>query len=208
MGWWHHCWVTGPLRPDHGSGPHPHRSWLHLLSVDPQFLPPAGGLARAREQLLAHRLAVEGGDDGLHPGPEFARWLTRAGPAALPMATSVTRGEVRLEAGVWRCYPDPGPEGFDSDPVTRYLAPCRSCGELLDFFTLRFPYPDPFAISCPQCDAKARVLELHWTPKLAIGRMEITFGDLDCRPSLRQHPVFRQLELALGTTLRETHVSL
>lgn len=208
MGWWHHGWVTGLLRPDHGSGPHPHRSWLHLLAVVPGFLPPLEGMSQARELLVRHRLAVVAGDGELRPGADFARWLTRAGATALPLATGGQRGEVRLEAGVWRCYPDPGANGFDSDPVNRYSSNCPSCGGSLDFFTLRFPHQDPFTCSCPNCDATPQVLELEWEPNLAVGRMEITFGDLDCRPSLRQHPVFPELEAALRTPLWETHVSL
>jgi hypothetical protein len=38
--------------------------------------------------------------------------------------------------------------------------------------------------------------------------MEITFGDLEGRPSLRPLPVFAELEGAAGTPLREVHVTL
>jgi hypothetical protein len=113
-----------------------------------------------------------------------------------------------VEAGVWRCYPDPGPEGFDTDPVRSYRANCPACGTEVDFFALRFPFLDPLLGACPGCDAELSLLELSWAPQLPMGRMEITFGDLVGRPSLRPQPVFAELEAAAGTPLREAHVTL
>jgi hypothetical protein len=113
-----------------------------------------------------------------------------------------------VDVGILRFYPDPGPEGFDSVPLRSYRAPCPSCGSDLDLFSLRFPHPDPHTASCPTCGGSVSLLAVSFTPELPRARMEITFGDLDHRPSLRPHPVFGRLEQALGLRLREVHVSL
>jgi hypothetical protein len=194
-------------RPDHGHGPHPHRSWLHLLAQDPSFQPTEAQLERVRTVLQSSGLAVADAGD-LFPGPNFASLLGGSGGMRpLPMAGR-QRGEVRVEAGVWRCYPDPGPEGFDTDPVRSYLAVCPACGTEANFFALRFPFLDPLLGACPGCEAELSLLELSWAPEIPMGRMEITFGDLVGRPSLRPHPVFAELEAAAGTALHEAHVTL
>ncbi len=198
--------VAAP-RPDGGLGPHPHRSWLHLLPQDPDQPPPPDAEARARQILVEERLATPGPEGSLLPGPEFPGALGAA-PGGLPMAGARPRGEVRVEAGVLRFYPDPGPDGFDSVPLRAYQAPCPRCGSDLDLFSLRFPHPDPHTASCPACGSSVSLLEVRFTPELPRAWMEITFGDLDRRPSLRPHPVFGRLERALGFRLREVHVSL
>ena len=197
---------TGP-RPDGGQRPHPHRSWLHLLPQDPDQPLPEGVERRAQEVLLATGMAQLGPDGGLLPGPEFRRALGGA-RGELPLAGVAPRGEVRVEAGVLRFYPDPGPQGFDTVPLHSYLAPCPRCGAELELFLLRFPHPDPHSTTCPGCQATLSLLELEFTPELPRARLEITFGDLDQRPSLRHHPVFPRLERDLGLALREVHVSL
>lgn len=197
------------MRPDHGHGPHPHRSWLHLLAAEPGFQPTLGDLGRAREVLVAHGLAVATADGELLPGPEFARVLgSGPSPSSLPMLGARQRGEVRVEAGVWRCYPDPGPEGFNTVPLRGYTASCPGCGAAQEFFALRFPFADPMLGACADCGAELPLLLLPWSPELPTGRMEITFGDLEGRPSLRSAAVFRELEETLGTGLREVHVTL
>ena len=199
-------------RPDQGHGPHPHRSWLHLLAADPAFLPAPTALAEVASALIRHGLAVADPEGELLPGPEFARLLGAGrSPRALPMlgaAAARPRGEVRVEAGVWRCYPDPGPEGFNSSPLRGYSAPCPGCGTAAEFFALRFPFADPLLGACPGCGGALPLLQLPWFPELPMGRMEITFGDLEGRPSLRSEPVFGALEELLGTALREAHVTL
>ena len=194
-------------RPDGGLGPHPHRSWLHLLPQDPDHPLAPDAESRARQVLVEEGMALPGPDGSLLPGPEFAMALGVA-PRGLPMAAAPPRGEVRVESGVLRFYPDPGPEGFDSVPLRSYRAACPSCGNELDLFSLRFPHPDPHTARCPGCEAAVSLLELRFTPELPRSWMEITFGDLDHRPSLRPRPVFRRLEQALGLRLREVHVSL
>ena len=62
----------------------------------------------ARQVLVEERLAVPGPEDSLLPGAEFASALG-ARPRGLPMAGTPARGEVRVESGVLRFYPDPGP---------------------------------------------------------------------------------------------------
>ena len=194
-------------RPDGGLGPHPHRSWLHLLPQDPDQRPVPDADSRARQILVEEGLAVLGPEGSLLPGAEFASALG-ARPGGLPMAGMPLRGEVRVESGVLRFYPDPGPEGFDSMPLRSYRAPCPNCGSELDLFSLRFPHPDPHTASCPACGAAVSLLAVEFTPELPRAWMEITFGDLDHRPTLRPHPVFSRLERALGFRLREVHVSL
>ncbi len=198
--------VSAP-RPDGGLGPHPHRSWLHLLPQDPDRQPAPDAESRARQVLVEEGMALPGPDDSLLPGPEFAGALGIPS-RGLPMAGTPPRGEVRVESGVLRFYPDPGPDGFDSVPPRSYLAPCPRCGSDLDLFSLRFPHPDPHTASCPACRAGVSLLEVEFTPELPRAWMEITFGDLDHRPSLRPHPVYGRLERALGFRLREVHVSL
>jgi hypothetical protein len=119
-----------------------------------------------------------------------------------------SRGEVRLEAGVLRCYPDPGPEGFDTEPLHSYREACPSCGAELEFFGLRFPTPDPMQAACPGCGEALDVSSLGWSPALPVARAELTFGDLAGRPSLQGTDFFKRLELAWETPLREVHVTL
>ncbi len=199
-------------RPDHGHGPHAHRSWLHLLAVDPAFEPFPRALVGVSALLVRHGLAVAGSEGELLPGPDFARLLSvERFHRSLPVAGAAAgrpRGEVRVESGVWRCYPDPGPRGFDSSPLRGYAAPCSRCGIEVEFFALRFPFPDPLLGACPGCGSELPLLQLPWLPALPMGRMEITFGDLEGRPSLRSRPVYWELEEALGTALREVHVTL
>lgn len=202
-------WVLNAItRPDHGTGPHPHRTWLHLLAQDPGFLPSQASLLRARAVLLHHGLARETAEGGLGPGPEFSRHLMRRQLGGVPLIAAAPRGEVRVEAGIWRCYPDPGPQGFQSDPITSYVAGCSGCGRPVEFFRLRFPGVDPHQATCPHCGLEFGVLDLKWSPDLPQGQMEVTFGDLDQRSSLRDHPAFAELERALSTPLREVHVTL
>jgi hypothetical protein len=163
--------------------------------------------ARARQVLLQAALAAPGPEGSLLPGPEFSGALgTR--PGGLPLAGAPPRGEVRVESGVLRFYPDPGPDGFDSVPLRSYRTTCPSCGSDLELFSLRFPHADPHTAGCPACGAAVSLLEVTFTPELPRAWMEITFGDLDHRPSLRPHPVFGRLERTLGFRLREVHVSL
>jgi hypothetical protein len=194
-------------RPDHGHGPHPHRSWLHLLAKDPGFLPAEPALAEVRAVLEGCGLAIADSDQ-LIPGPNFTSLLGGGGTMRPLQMAGRQRGEVRVEAGVWRCYPDPGPDGFDTEPVRTYLARCPACATEANFFALRFPFIDPLVGACPGCEAELPLLELTWAPELPVGRMEITFGDLEGRPSLRALPVFAQLEAAASTALQEVHVTL
>ncbi len=198
--------LSALIRPDHGTGPHPHRSWLHLLAADPEYLPSEGVLEEVRSALIRSGLARATADGGLRPGPEFARSL--GGGSAVPLATGPSRGSVTVEAGIWRCYADPGPAGFQSDPVTTYLTRCPACGAEMNFFLLAFPDPDPYRTLCPDCGSAASVLDLDWSPDLPKGRFEVTFGDLDSRPTLRTHSVYRELEGIVGVPLREVHVTL
>jgi hypothetical protein len=118
------------------------------------------------------------------------------------------RGEVRLEAGVLRCYPDPGPDGFDTDPPRGYESDCPSCGDRLEFFRLRFPDPDPMRAACPRCAVSFDISARTWAPRLPVARAELTFGDLEGRPTLRASELFGQLERLWGTVLIEAHVTL
>lgn len=138
------------------------------------------------------------------PGPAFGRLLA---PRSLPMA-GPQRGEVRFESGVLRCYPDPGPQGFDTDPAQRYLAACPACQGELEFFRLRFPNPDPMQAACPSCGGAVDVSHLSWSPVLPVARTELTFGDLEGRPSLRDSELVRRLEAVWGTAIVEAHVTL
>lgn len=186
--------------------PHGHRTWLHLLPEDPDFVPAPDQIEATENLLAACGLAVRGPEPGvLTPGPAFADLLL--GRRLIPMAGAV-RGEVRLEAGVLRCYPDPGPEGFQTDLPQPYQASCPRCGVLLEFFKLRFPTPDPMAAICPQCDLSLDVSALMWSPRLPVARAEVTFGDLDGRPSLRGTDFFVELEKLWATPLCEVHVTL
>jgi len=186
--------------------PHGHRTWLHLLPEDPEFVPAPGEIEAAEKLLAACDLGVRGPEPGvLAPGPAFADLLLSR--RLIPMAGPV-RGEVRLEAGVLRCYPDPGPEGFDTDPPQPYQASCPGCGVLLEFFKLRFPTPDPMAAVCPRCALSLDVSALPWSPRLPVARTEVTFGDLDGRPSLRGTAFFAELEKLWATPLCEVYVTL
>lgn len=192
--------------PGSGHGGHGHRTWLHLLPQDPNFVPGPSQLEAAAELLVEIGLAARGPDpDSLRPGPTFAQLLLV--PGKLPMAGPI-RGEVRLEAGVLRCYPDPGPEGFDTDPLRTYTTDCPECGVPLEFFRLRFPYLDPMRAACPACPADVDISALPWSPRLPVARTELTFGDLEGRPSLRGSEFFGQLESLWATSLSETHVTL
>lgn len=177
---------------------------MHLIPAARRDPIPPAAVERAGEVLVRHGLAVLSPDGQLVPGPRFAAALQ---PRALPVAGR-PRGEVRIESGDWRCYPDPGPEGFESDPPQRYLARCPHCGVEIDLFRLRFPALDPMAAECPGCRAELSLLELGFEPDLPAARLEITFGDLDGRPSLTSNPVIPALEEALGLKLREVHVTL
>lgn len=195
-------------RPDGGHGPHPHRSWLHLIPARRNQEPHPGLQETARTVLVESGLAVLGSGGGLAPGPEFLRSLGgRAG--SLPLASSgPARGEVRVQVGTWRCYPDPGPQGFESEPVRSYRAGCPGCGGRLDLFLLAFPFADPLAAACPHCSRELSLLELAFEPELPAARFEITFGDLERRASLAGHPAYPELTSRLGFPLREVHVTL
>lgn len=156
--------------------------------------------------LATSHLAVPGADQSvLTPGPAFAALLLARG--LIPMAGAI-RGEVRLDAGVLRCYPDPGPEGFETDPPQPYQANCPGCAAELEFFKLRFPEPDPMVADCPRCGLCLDVSMLTWSPRLPVARAEVTFGDLDGRPSLRETDFFGELEKLWATSLWEVHVTL
>ncbi|MHB1502117.1 MAG: hypothetical protein ACYCYK_13435 [Candidatus Dormibacteria bacterium] len=200
--------LSALIRPDHGTGPHPHRSWLHLLAVDPRYVPSPQALEEAVAAVVRQGLAIRSEDGVLRPGPEFVRCLSGAVGPVPPSASRPPRGSVSVEAGIWRCYPDPGPQGFESEPVTTYLTPCPNCGVCLNFFLLRFPHPDPHRGVCARCGEEFSVLAMPWCPDLPMGRFEVTFGDLASRPTLRGHPVFPELEEILGVSLREAHVTL
>ncbi|HEY6538971.1 MAG TPA: hypothetical protein VI138_08055 [Candidatus Dormibacteraeota bacterium] len=118
------------------------------------------------------------------------------------------RGEVRLELGILRCYPDPGPRGFDTEPPQTYQAGCPSCGAVVDFFRLRFPDPNPMRATCPGCGAGLDISLLRWSPQLPVARAEVTFGGLEGRPSLARTDFFRHLEQTWGVGVAEAHVTL
>jgi hypothetical protein len=177
-----------------------------VIPQNPDFVPAPAQMEATLELLAACHLAVRSPEPGLlAPGPAFAQLLLTRG--LIPMA-GVTRGEVRLEAGVLRCYPDPGPQGFETDPPQPYQANCPGCGVLLDFFTLRFPEPDPMLAVCPGCGRSLDISTIAWSPRLPVARTELTFGDLDGRPSLRGTEFFAQLEKLWATLLCEVHVTL
>jgi hypothetical protein len=192
--------------PATGHGAHRHRTWLHLLPRDPEFIPSPNQLDEAVDLLVLSHLAIRGPEPGtLLPGPAFAEILL---PGQLVPLAGPARGEVRLDAGVLRCYPDPGSEGFDTDPPRGYRAGCPGCSGTLEFFTLRFPNPDPMRADCPTCGASIDISQLDWSPRLPAARAELTFGDLGHRPSLRSTAFFGQLEAAWGTALDEAYVTL
>lgn len=198
--------MPSPSPAASGHGVHGHQTWLHLLPRDAEFVPAPAQLAATEELLLASELAVrDPQSDLLLPGPAFARLLLS--PRRLPLLGRV-RGQVRLEAGVLRCYPDPGPEGFATDPPQSYAANCPHCGAPLEFFRLRFPLPDPMQAACPACPGTLDISRLAWSPSLAVARTELTLGDLDGRPSLRDTPFFAELERCWATSVREVHVTL
>ncbi len=205
-----------------GDGHH-HRSWLHLLPQDPAAVPVPAALDRARSVLIESGVALVSPDGfGLRPGPAFAALLGQAeatGPTGrvrpLPLAGARggprpgrARGEVRVEAGVLRAYPDPGPLGFHTPQPVAYRAPCPGCEVALEFFTLRFPTGDPMEGGCPRCGAVTAVDRLPWEPPVPFARAEITFGDLDGRPSIAGTPLMDRLVAAWSTDLREVHVTL
>ncbi|MGA7173434.1 MAG: hypothetical protein WCB86_05370 [Candidatus Dormiibacterota bacterium] len=198
--------MPSTLAAGHGHGAHGHRTWLHLLPEDQTFIPGAGQLEDTADLLVECGLATRGAEPvDLLPGPAFARLLLA--PGQLPMA-GVVRGEVRLEAGILRCYPDPGPDGFDTDPPQGYESGCPSCGNRLEFFRLRFPVPDPMRGACPRCAESFDISALTWAPRLPVARAELTFGDLEGRPTLRASEFFGQLERLWGTVVVEVHVTL
>ncbi|HUY57759.1 MAG TPA: zinc ribbon domain-containing protein [Candidatus Micrarchaeaceae archaeon] len=189
-----------------GHGARGHRTWLHLLPEDRALVAGPEQLGATAELLVEFGLATLGsGAEILLPGPTFARLLGT--PGQLPMAGPV-RGEVRLEAGVLRCYPDPGPQGFDTNPSRSYRADCPECGGAMEFFLLRFPDPDPMRAACPSCAARFDISVLGWSPPLPVARTELTFGDLDGRPSLRESEFFGRLQGLWRTSLTEVHVTL
>ncbi len=198
--------ISPPRRPDGGQGRHPYRTWLHLLPLERQQALAPGAELVASRILIDAGMALAAPEGGLRPGPEFARVLGGR-PGSLPMALP-GRGEVRVEAGSWRCYPDPGPEGFDTEPPRGYRASCPHCAGEVELFRLGFPFPDPLTAACPRCAGALPLLELEFVPDLPAARLEITFGDLERRPSLAGHPVWAELESALGFPLREVHVTL
>ncbi|MGH7608823.1 MAG: hypothetical protein ACREOD_02600 [Candidatus Dormibacteria bacterium] len=185
---------------------HVHRTWLHLLPCDPALVPPPPAVLAAESVLIEAGLArPDGAGAGLRPGPDWERLLSTGGQARAGVAGDAG---VRIEAGVLRAYPDPGPEGFDSQPLNDYQARCARCGEVLHLFALRFPLPDPMLAQCPRCSGVGDISQLEWTPELALARMEVTLGPVLGRPSLASSPIFRALEAALRCRLREVHVSL
>jgi hypothetical protein len=189
-----------------GHGVHGHRTWLHLIPEDPEFVPSPGVLDDTSRLLIESGLATHGPEPAiLLPGPSFPRLLLA--PGRLPMAGPV-RGEVRLEAGVLRCYPDPGPEGFDTDPPGEYVADCPGCGCGLEFFKLRFPQPDPMRAACSNCATNFDISQQPWSPRLPVARAELTFGDLQGRPSLRGSDFFGQLERLWANAVAEVYVTL
>lgn len=208
--------------------PHGLSSWLHLIPCERAFAAGPEAPAEVAAVLCRHGLAVPAADGGLSPGPTFASRLqdVRTGPvgpaarsgallhptvradAAAPFPAVHPRGVVRVEAGILRVYPDPGPLGFQSDQPRRYLCVCPACGGALDLYRLSFPGTDPLVAGCPACAAEVPIAELGWDPPLAAARFEVTFGDLDGRPSLGGDAVFPALEDAAGCRLREVHVTL
>jgi hypothetical protein len=185
---------------------HGHRTWLHLIPEDRDFVPKPEQMEDTGKLLAASHLALSGPDsDVLAPGPAFAELLL--GRGLIPLA-GATRGEVRFDAGVLRCYPDPGPEGFETDPPRPYQATCPGCGVQVEFFKLRFPEPDPMVADCPRCGLSLDVSTLEWSPRLPVARAEVTFGDLDGRPSLRETAFFENLQKLWATPVWEVHVTL
>ncbi|HVC38708.1 MAG TPA: hypothetical protein VNH20_01880 [Candidatus Dormibacteraeota bacterium] len=197
--------ATSPPTAD----PHPGRAghtWLHLVPHEPTFIPGESALLATETLLVESGLAVGGDSPGtLLPGPNFARLLLR--PGYLPLAGR-PRGEVRLEVGVLRCYPDPGPDGFATEPPRSYRAACPDCASTLDFFRLRFPGPDAMTATCDSCLHDFDVSRLHWTPRLPVARTELTFGDLDGRPTLAGSDFLDRLEQLWATPIDEVHVTL
>ncbi|MGH7640876.1 MAG: hypothetical protein ACREN7_06605 [Candidatus Dormibacteria bacterium] len=185
---------------------HPHRTWLHLLPTDAHLVPSPAQLRQTVELLEASGLSLAGPDLlQLPPGPDFARLLQpqpdlTSGPPPV--------GEVRLEAGVLRCYPDPGPEGFDSEPLGAYHAECPGCGQVLDFYHLHFPFAGPLRTLCPRCGAEFEVPEVGWRPRLPVASAELTFGGVVGRPSLRDSGFLLRLEALWSTPVTEVHVTL
>jgi len=195
--------LNRPENPSHRG--HGHRTWLHLLPQDPEFVPSPDQVGATGRLLVDSGLAILGSDpETLLPGPAFAQLLI---PGQLPLA-GIARGEVRVESGVLRCYPDPGPEGFDTQPAPSYVAACPSCGTQLEFFRLRFPNPDPMQAACPKCQQELDVAQLSWSPRLPVARAEVTFGDLNGRPSLHTCGFPERLEELWETSVIEVHVTL
>ncbi len=193
-------------RPRAAHGAVGHRTWLHLLPEDPSQVLSAAQLRDTRDLLQRSGLALPGPEaEVLAPGPAFARLLLP--PRRLPLAGQV-RGEVRLEAGVLRCYPDPGPLGFDTEPPRSYLGLCPGCAGELNFYRLSFPFPDPMQAACPGCRRAVAVTEVGWSPELPVACSELTFGDLEGRPSLRGSSFLEELALAWGGSPREALVTL
>ncbi|MGH7610485.1 MAG: hypothetical protein ACREN4_00545 [Candidatus Dormibacteria bacterium] len=181
---------------------HPHRTWLYLLPEDPQVVASPASLGAAGRALLEAGLASPSDrTDELAPGPAWGALLE---PGEAPSPDSC----IRLDAGVLRAYPDPGPEGFESQPLNDYRAACPACGGGLLLFTLAFRDPDPMRGSCPRCEGTVDISTTHWDPPLVIARTEVSLGPFGSRPRLAGQPAFGALERALGCRLREVHVSL
>ncbi|MGH7692934.1 MAG: hypothetical protein ACRENY_01695 [Candidatus Dormibacteria bacterium] len=198
--------MPSPSAPAPAHQGHGHRTWLHLLPDDQELVLNPEQLRETAALLVAVGLASPGPQpEQLLPGPRFAQLL--GGRGELPMA-GAARGEVRLEVGVLRCYPDPGPQGFDTEPPRGYRAACPGCATTIDFFRLRFPFPEPLRAVCPGCGGTLDVPQLPWTPRLATARTELTFGDLVGRPSLRGTEVLARLGQLWKATVREVHVTL
>ena len=62
--------------------------------------------------------------------------------------------------------------------------------------------------ACPSCARAFDISTLRWSPQLPVARTELTFGDLEGRPSLRGSGFFGQLEELWGTSLCEVYVTL
>jgi hypothetical protein len=62
--------------------------------------------------------------------------------------------------------------------------------------------------ACPTCAGEFDISSLPWSPRLPVARAELTFGDLEGRPSLRTSDFFSRLESLWQTPLTEVYVTL